>query len=128
MSKLKYFADLHISPLTCKLLRKAGYHIFRVNDVLPSTAPDLQIIEYARQQNLVILTQDLDFSALLALANVSGPSIVSLRLANTDPEAIAEVLIRLLPMVEEDLAKGAIVSVTEQKVRVRLLSIYEIRQ
>ncbi|MGQ9825696.1 MAG: DUF5615 family PIN-like protein [Desulfotomaculales bacterium] len=62
MSKLKYFADIHISPLTCNSLRKAGYHVLRVNDVLPSTASDLQIIEYARQQNMVIITQDLDFS------------------------------------------------------------------
>ncbi len=45
MSKLKYFADIHISPLTCNSLRKAGYHVLRVNDVFPSTASDLQIID-----------------------------------------------------------------------------------
>lgn len=75
MSRLKYFADIHISPHTCNSLREAGYHVLRVNDVLPSTASDLQIIEYARQQKMVIITQDLDFSALLALTNLAGPSV-----------------------------------------------------
>lgn len=124
MKKLKYLADMHISPVTCALLREAGYQVVRVSDVLSYKASDQQILEYARTQQMVIITQDLDFSALLAVANASGPSIISLRLGTVEPRAVAALLLRILPTVEAELVKGAIISVTEQKLRVRLLPVH----
>ncbi|MEW6171593.1 MAG: hypothetical protein AB1510_00785 [Bacillota bacterium] len=35
MSKLRYLADIRISPLTFDSLRKAGYEVTRVSDILP---------------------------------------------------------------------------------------------
>jgi predicted nuclease of predicted toxin-antitoxin system len=124
LRKPRYLADIHISPLTCYLLHKAGYQVTRVADILPLTVPDWKVIEYARNHEMIIITQDLDFSALLATTNATKPSIVSLRLSQTEPQAIAKLLIRILPTVEVDLIKGAIVSVTEDKIRVRPLPVH----
>ncbi|MEW6448675.1 MAG: DUF5615 family PIN-like protein [Bacillota bacterium] len=96
----------------------------RVSDALPYNASDQQILEYARTQQMVIITQDLDFSVLLAVANASGPSLISLRLGTAEPRAVAALLLRILPTVEAELLKGAIISVTEQKLRVRLLPVH----
>ncbi|MEW6771973.1 MAG: DUF5615 family PIN-like protein [Bacillota bacterium] len=124
MKGLKYLADMHISPVTCALLREAGHQVARVSDVLSYDASDQQILEYARTQQMVIITQDLDFSALLAVANASGPSVISLRLGTVEPRAVATLLLHILPTVEAELVKGAIISVTEQKLRVRLLPVH----
>ncbi|WP_447979746.1 DUF5615 family PIN-like protein [Candidatus Nitrospira bockiana] len=79
---LKLVADLHISPKTVDALHKQGYFIARVADDLPPTATDLQIVELAKRLDASILTQDLDFSSLVAQAGTSFPSVLSLRVQN----------------------------------------------
>jgi predicted nuclease of predicted toxin-antitoxin system len=59
---MKLFADLHISPLTVTFLRSLGHDVVRVTDVLPANASDEEIVEQARRDSRIILTQDLDFS------------------------------------------------------------------
>jgi len=124
LKSLRYLADLHISPLTCELLRKAGYSVVRVSDVLPPAASDEEILRYARDYRMVIITQDLDFSALLAITNASQPSVIILRLAIPHPKAVVKILCQVLPGVETDLVRGAIISVTEDKVKVRTLPVH----
>ncbi|WP_236144163.1 DUF5615 family PIN-like protein [Nostoc sp. CMAA1605] len=62
MSSLQFIADVHISPLTVVALQQAGYNILRSTEVLPATATDIEILEFARVNNRIVLTQDLDFS------------------------------------------------------------------
>lgn len=64
---LKYLADMNLSPQTVEALQLDGLDIIRVSDVMPGTSADRDILYYARQQGLVIITQDLDFSRLIAI-------------------------------------------------------------
>ncbi|RKY00019.1 hypothetical protein DRP77_12285 [Candidatus Poribacteria bacterium] len=121
--KLKLLADLHISPYTVGLLRKAGYEIVRITELLPPTASDEEIIDLALREEAVIITQDLDFSSLIARRRLQFPSVISLRLTNPRPEVVAEILCRLLPRIEKDLIGGAIVSVDEKGFRIRKLPV-----
>ncbi len=120
---LKLLADLHISPKTVEALRKSDYAISRVTDHLPPTATDQQIIELAERLQASILTQDLDFSALIARAGKTSPSLISLRVGNASPQDIAKFLLTLLPTVEEELSGGAIISVDDAAIRIRQLPI-----
>ncbi len=61
MNSLQFIADVHISPLTVVALQQQGYDILRVTEVLPATATDLEILELARVENRIVLTQDLDY-------------------------------------------------------------------
>ncbi|WP_421658069.1 DUF5615 family PIN-like protein [Leptothermofonsia sp. ETS-13] len=70
MSSLSFLADVHISPLTVAALRSQGYDIVRTTDLLPATATDTDILEFARVEGKVVLTQYLDFSVLVALSNL----------------------------------------------------------
>lgn len=45
--KLKFIADVHISPLTVSALKKAGYQIIRVTECMSAYALDEEIIQYA---------------------------------------------------------------------------------
>ena len=120
---MRYLADHHISPRTVALLKTDGYDIIRVSDILPQDASDSLILEHARLDGQIVITQDLDYSALLASTGYTRPSVISLRLQNNRPERLASILMKLLPMIEKDLKAGAVVVVEENRFRVRSLPI-----
>ena len=120
---LRFLADMNLSPQTVADLQAAGWDILRVNQVLLATTSDRDILTYARQNNRVIITQDLDFSTLLALAGFSSPSLVTLRLSVTDPETVTRRLLQILPQSEAALIDGAAVTVNDNSLRVRSLPI-----
>lgn len=64
MFDLRFLADMNISPLSIKRLQDRGWDIFRVSEFMEPSAKDTAILEFARQENRVIITQDLDFSKL----------------------------------------------------------------
>ncbi|MBI5408870.1 MAG: DUF5615 family PIN-like protein [Nitrospirae bacterium] len=121
--KLKFIADIHISPLTVKELQKSGYDIVRVTDKLPATASDGEIIQLAYKEQAVIVTQDLDFSAIVAQSGLNGPSVVSLRVSNARPDMITRILTTVLPLIEAELTEGSIVSLDEKEYRIRKLPV-----
>jgi predicted nuclease of predicted toxin-antitoxin system len=120
---MRLLADLHVAPRTVDFLRQLGHDVRRVTDVLPANAGDPQIIEFARSDQRVILTQDLDFSDIIALSAQSQPSLISLRLANSRIDHVNSVLAAVLPVVEADVIAGAIVAVREESIRVRRLPL-----
>jgi predicted nuclease of predicted toxin-antitoxin system len=121
--KIKLIADVHISPITVTELKASGYHIKRVTDYLPAYAKDSEIVELAIKQEAVIISQDLDFSAIVAQREITKPSIISLRVGNAKPHIISKILLTILPQIEKELKDGAIVSVEENQYRLRKLPI-----
>lgn len=77
MTSLRFLADMNLSPATVADLREQGWDILRVSQVLPMDTEDSEILEFARQQNRVIVTQDLDFSELVALGGYARPSLIT---------------------------------------------------
>lgn len=96
MAKIRLLANMNISPKTVGALRREGWDIVRVSQVLSVTASDQEILELARREERVVVTQDLDFSALLALAGFSRPSLITLRLLLSDPETVTKRLVDTL--------------------------------
>jgi predicted nuclease of predicted toxin-antitoxin system len=120
---MRIVADEHISPRTVTFLQSCGYDILPLSEVLPSDASDAELIEYARREKCVILTQDLDFSAIIALSKESAPSVISLRLASSRIDHVNQQLERVLPRLEQEVARGVLVSVSEEQVRIRGLPV-----
>jgi len=120
---LRFVADMNISPLTVNVLAAEGMDIVRVSSLLPVNASDESILSLAREQKRVVITQDTDFSALLALGGHDQPSLVTLRLLNTDPDVVTERLRQVLPRIESALRRGCAVTVEDRAVRVRQLPI-----
>jgi len=123
MSGLRFIADVHISPLTVAALRQQGYDILRITEVLPATAADLEILEFARAENRIVLTQDLDFSALVALGGYVQPSLVTLRLSSAQPDVVSRRLLEVLPQLEQVLVEGSAITIEDNAVRFRKLPI-----
>ena len=123
MTSLRFLVDMNLPSKTVPNLQQQGWDILRVSQVLPMDAEDSEILEFARQQNRVIITQDLDFSSLLALGGYEKPSLITFRLPMPDSETIARKLLDIVPRIEERLAEGCAVTIDTRRVRVRRLPI-----
>jgi len=120
---MRLLADLHIAPRTVEFLRNLGHDVRRVTDLLPPTAPDARIVECAVQERRIILTQDLDFTSIIALSGHAMPSLISLRLESSTIETVNIVLQRVLPALEQELELGALVTVEDHRIRLRRLPL-----
>jgi len=123
MNNLRFIADVHISPLTVAALRNNGYDILRTTELLPATAPDSNILEIARIEARIIVTQDLDFSMLIALAKYNQPSLITLRLSSGKPDIVTQKLLIVLPNLEEELRSGSAITINDNSMRIRKLPI-----
>lgn len=92
---MKLLADAHISPRTVAFLRGLGHDVVRVGtDCLSSTASDAAIVVAAVADARIILTHDVDFSAIVALSGATKPSVVLLRLGTARIAVVNDVLKR----------------------------------
>jgi predicted nuclease of predicted toxin-antitoxin system len=123
MADIQLLADMNISPQTVTFLQQQGWDMIRVSEVLPATASDSEILEFARREERVIVTQDLDFSTLLALSGYNQPSLITLRLLASDPDTVNQKLIEVLPTIKQELEEGCAVTIEDTAVRIRRLPI-----
>ena len=123
MKNIRLLADVHISPKTVADLQKQGYEIMRSSEFLPANAPDINILEFARTENWVVLTQDLDFSMLVALSRYSQPSLITLRLSSAKPDTVTQKLLEVLPQIEEALQEGSAITIQDESIRIRKLPV-----
>ena len=121
MPRLEFLANMNISPLTVEQLRKHGWNIVRVSEVMNKESKDIDILAYAQKQNKVVVTQDLDFSAILALSGYGKPSLINLRLENPRPDLVTTRIIDVVSTMEKELEEGVVVTVDETSARYRNL-------
>lgn len=62
-------------------------------------------------------------TVIIALSGARTPSLVTIRLGSSRVPHVNDVLARLLPQIEDDVARGSVVTVEEATVRSRTLPI-----
>ena len=105
------------------LLRQSGWDVVHVSEIGMSRASDVDIVQLARAESRVCVTLDADFHSLLATSGERSPSAVRIRKEGLDAAALAALLQGIWPGIEDALDSGALVTVTEQSIRVRRLPI-----
>ena len=121
---MKLLLDANLSPEVGRRLKEAGHDAIHVADIGLLTAADPEILRTAAKEERILLTADSDFGALLALGSLASPSVLLLRSADhLRPSEQAELIQANLPQIAEDLKKGAIVSLTRDRLRIRELPI-----
>jgi len=120
---LEFLANMNISPITVEKLRGLGWNIIRVSEIMDRGSKDVKILDYAKEHNKVLITQDLDFSALLVAKRYEKPSVISLRFDNAEPNFIADRMVEIVEEFEKELEEGIVLSVDETSARYRNLPI-----
>jgi predicted nuclease of predicted toxin-antitoxin system len=109
--------------LTVNRLNGAGLPAVHWSSVGRMDAADIEIMAYAAKHDYVVLTHDLDFSAILAATQGTKPSVVQIRSDNLSPAAIGEPLIAALQQMTPELAAGALLTVDPGRTRLNLLPL-----
>jgi predicted nuclease of predicted toxin-antitoxin system len=76
---------------------------------------------YAHDNDYVVLTHDLDFSAILAATHGIKPSVAQLRADDVNPDVIGQKTVRALKQMADELEQGALLTIEPNKTRLRLL-------
>lgn len=123
MPKVGFLANMNISPITVEALRNHGWDIIRVSEVMDEKSKDIDVLVYAQKQNKVVITQDLDFSQILALRGYAKPSLINLRFENARPDFVTARIIDVVASMEKELEEGVVVTVDETSARYKNLPI-----
>lgn len=105
------------------VLREAGWDAEHVGERGMSRAEDCAILETARQENRIVITLDADFHALLAIKGHATPSVLRIREEGLKSQTIAELIQRVFAQASDDLKQGALVTVSNNKIRIKRLPI-----
>ena len=121
---MKILIDMNLSPKWCDILARHGWESVLWASVGKPTAPDRTILEYARDNGYIILTHDLDFSAVLATTGASAPSVIQVRTQDILSERFQILLVGALRQFESALTAGALVIVNESQSKARILPLH----
>lgn len=120
---MKFLIDMNLSPRWVEVFMAAGLdatHWFAIGD---HRATDRSIMEWARSNGYIVFTHDLDFGAILAATQASGPSVIQIRAENVLPEASGDAVITAIRRFQDALEQGALISVDPVRARARILPL-----
>ncbi len=121
---MRLLIDMNLTPRWVSFLTTAGHDAVHWSSVGAPAATDRQIFDYAREKRLILVTNDLDFSQILAHTRESAPSVVLLRGEPLVPETRGDALLQALRNCAAELGRGAILSLDwSGRVRARLLPL-----
>src|SRR5690606_41682908 len=76
---MKILIDMNLSPEWVDEFKKHGIAAVHWTSVGKFDAPDVLLMEWARNSGYIIFTHDLDFGTALALTNAEKPSVIQVR-------------------------------------------------
>ena len=120
---MKILVDMNLSPNWIQFLADHGIEAVHWSAIGAPNATDSEILEFARDTAHVIFTHDLDFGTILATSGSRGSSVIQVRTQRVLPSEIGEVVIKGILAAYDFLVAGAIVSIDEERARVRILPV-----
>lgn len=111
-------ADENIHTYIVQSLRDAGFEVISVTE-LNKGIKDEQVIEWALENDYLLLTEDKDFGEWVFAHHIKNLSVLFLRYAFYEFKEISQSLIYLL--TNQELVKPVFVTLTPKKIRIRQL-------
>ena len=120
---MKFLLDMGLARSTADFLRVRGYNAVHLREAGLQRLSDVRVVELAQAEDRAILTHDLDFSRIVAVSRARLPSVITFRLADMRPARVNFYLDEALGRFAAQVESGALVSVSERGIRVRLLPV-----
>jgi predicted nuclease of predicted toxin-antitoxin system len=120
---MKLLIDMNLSPRRVSLLTDAGFVVSHWSTLGRNNASDTEIMAFAKANDYVVLTQDLDFSAILAATHGEKPSVVHIRAEDISPDVIGKAVIAALRQMTAELEGGALLVLDPNRTRLRVLPL-----
>jgi predicted nuclease of predicted toxin-antitoxin system len=120
---MKVLIDMNLSPRWANMLADSGIEAAHWSTLGAANAPDVEIMDFARTNNYVALTHDLDFGTLLTATQGDKPSVVQIRSDDVSPNVIGKPVINALRQMTAELDEGALLTIDPSRTRLRLLPL-----
>lgn len=118
---MRFLIDMPLSPELAVCLVKKGHDAVHALEVGLGRASDPAILERARNEQRVVVTADLDYSRLLALAKDEGPGLILFRGGNYSEQEAVERLTRALETIPNEELPNSIIVIEKGRIRRRRL-------
>jgi predicted nuclease of predicted toxin-antitoxin system len=120
---MKLLLDQGLPRSAAILLRESNIDAVHVGEIAMSESEDLDIITRADQDNRIVVTLDADFHTLLALNELTAPSVIRIRIEGLKAEALKKLLLAVIIECTEDLQNGSAITIDSNRVRIRKLPL-----
>ncbi|MBW2249323.1 MAG: DUF5615 family PIN-like protein [Deltaproteobacteria bacterium] len=122
---MRLLLDQGLPRSSAEILRNKGWNIQHTGEIGMSRATDRQILEYARDEQRIVITLDSDFHAILAVENLDSPSVVRIRQEGLRGPELAELVEKIWSKIGKHLENGAMATITEKAIRIRKIPLHE---
>ncbi len=120
---MNILVDMNLSPEWVSILQLHGYKSIHWSNIGSKNAPDTEILSWAKENNYVIFTHDLDFCAIIAATGAYSPSVLQLRAQDITPGNAKNVLLAAIVKFKKYIEAGALISIDMENSRARLLPL-----
>jgi len=120
---MRFLVDACVDVRVAEWLRGQGHDAVHLREQGLQRLADGEIFRKAVAENRCVLTFDLDFGEIAALAGETRGSIIVFRLGDPGFRHVVDRLSAVLDESAEAIDKGAVISVEEARHRVRYLPI-----
>ena len=114
---------MNLSPSWVERLAGHGFEAVHWSTIGVATAPDVEILAWANEHRFVVITNDLDFSAILAASAGATPSVVQIRTQDLLSDTAVRIVAKALEAHGDDIERGALLSIDDGGTRVRMLPL-----
>jgi predicted nuclease of predicted toxin-antitoxin system len=120
---VKFLIDMPLSPALAHWLREKGHDVVHAFRIGLGQAADKEILERARTEGRIVVTADLDYPRLLALAGSQGPGLILFRGGDYSEKQAVELMSRVLASIPAQELSSSIIVVDKVRIRRRRLPI-----
>lgn len=103
---MKLLIDMNLSPQWIEVFERNGWQAVHWSSVRDPRSADRVIMDWARVNQYVVFTHDLDFGTLLAVTQAEGPSVIQVRAQDVFPKHLEGIVIKALKQYEPCLSQG----------------------
>jgi predicted nuclease of predicted toxin-antitoxin system len=112
-------ADQCVYGTTIRVLDEAGYAVTRLSGLASPTSTDDEVLRLSQERDLILLTNDKDFSNVLIYPPSAHCGIIVLRMSPDTEAATHEMLLQLLRDNHRDSLRRTLAIVDAHKYRLR---------
>jgi predicted nuclease of predicted toxin-antitoxin system len=123
---VKIVIDMNLGKDWVACLEAGGHSAVHWTSIGAADDEDSVIMRWAALNEHAVLTADLDFGMLLAETKASWPSVIQLRALNTPTSYSGSLVLEALRQSNLETEVGALVTIHEDRFRVRPLPIKSI--
>jgi predicted nuclease of predicted toxin-antitoxin system len=120
---VRILIDMNLTPEWVEFFAGRGVESIHWSAAGDPKALDPYIMDFARENRMVVFTHDLDFGNILAVTHARGPSVIQARVEDPLSATIGEAVVAALTENAALLERGALLTIEPDRSRVRILPI-----